>query len=391
LRILQVHNLYQHAGGEDQVCAAEYELLKGHGHDVTQYFKHNDDIRGMSSSTAAVRATWNQHTYREVRKLIGETRPDILHAHNTFPLVSPALYYAASAEHVPVVQTLHNFRLICPAATLFRDGRVCEDCVGSVMPVSGVLHRCYRRSALASAAVAIMLASHHVANTWTRKVSTYIALTEFARSKFIEGGLPADRISVKPNCLAEDPGVGDGEGGYALFAGRLIEEKGVHTLLTAWRKYPSLPPLKIVGQGNLTPWIKQEMEKLTAVCFLGQLEHEAVIDLMKRASVLIFPSRYYEGLPMAIIEALGCGTPVIASALGSMNELIVDGENGYKFQAGSADDLAEKVTALLSAPGELARMRRSARKAYEDNYGPERNYDLLMDIYKRTIESAKAA
>lgn len=386
MKILQVHNFYQQPGGEDQVYAAEGELLARYGHTVRQYSQHNDDIERMSRIGAAARTFWNLSTYREVTRLIQSESPEVIHAHNTFPIVSPAIYYAAAANGIPVVQTLHNYRLLCPAATLFRNGAVCEECIGAIAPYKAVVHRCYRNTVGASATVASMLLGHRLAGTWQRKIHTYIALTNFSRNKFIEGGLPAEKITVKPNFLAKDPGYGHGGGGYALFVGRLSQEKGVETLLEAWAQLPSAIRLKIAGDGPLAGYVK-ERASLGPVEWLGHLAHERVIELMQNAACLIFPSLWYEGLPMTIVESFACGTPVVASALGSLNELITEGVNGFRFAPGQAGGLATRVCDVLARPENLRAMRRGARRSYEENYTPVRNYEMLMKIYARATDA----
>jgi glycosyltransferase involved in cell wall biosynthesis len=385
MKILQVHNFYQSPGGEDRACASEYDLLTMQGHSVIRHFAHNDQIKGMSDFTIGVKAIWNTDAYKEVRTLIQSERPDVIHAHNTFPLVSPAIYYAAAVERVPVIQTLHNYRLICPGGNLFRDGHLCEQCVGSTVPYKAVLHKCYRNNRLASVSVASMLLTHRAAHTWKTKVSAYIALTEFARDKFVEGGLPKEKLVLKPNFLSRDPGIGLGDGEYAFFIGRLCEEKGVRTLLAAWERLGGPLRLKIAGDGPLAEWGRQRTGASSDIEWIGQAEHDQVMQLLKGATFLICPSLYHEGGPLTILEAFGCGTPVIASDLDSINEFVVDGVNGFRFQAGNANDLAYKVQTILAKPSQLRVMRDGARLSYEQNYTPERNYELLMRIYRDAV------
>lgn len=387
MKILQIHNFYQNPGGEDQVFAAEYELLATHGHEVIRYEAHNDDLSSMSAPRAALTTIWNGNSYRAIRRVLAQNKPDIIHSHNTFPLISPSLYYASAAEGVPVIQTLHNYRLICPGANLFRQGHVCEDCVGSTVPYGAVLHRCYRSSVAASAVTAAMLVTHRLASTWASKIHTYITLTNFARDKFIEGGLPRDRITVKPNFLRSDPMPGRGDGGYVLFAGRICEEKGVRTLLEAWRILHSSLHLKIAGDGPLFDWGRQFTAGLEGIEWLGRVHHDEIMDLTRRAQFLVCPSLYQEGGPLTIIEAFGCGTPVVASDLASMNEFVADGVNGFRFRVGDAAHLAERVLWLTRRPELLPELRRAARLSYEENYTAERNYGLLMNIYARALAS----
>jgi hypothetical protein len=224
LKVLFCHNFYQQSGGEDLCFAAEASLLEAHGHQVLRFTRHNDAIARMSRFEVAGLAIWNRDTFHELRKLIRRERPTVMHCTNIFPLISPAAYYAARAEGVPIVQSLRNYRLFCLNACFLRNDRVCEDCLGKGIPWPGVLHGCYRSSRTASAVVAAMLSLHRVMRTWTRMVDRYFTLTEFSRQKFIQGGLPAKLIAVKPNFIDPDPGPGRGQGGYAVFIGRLSPE-----------------------------------------------------------------------------------------------------------------------------------------------------------------------
>ncbi|MEM9980255.1 MAG: glycosyltransferase, partial [Cyanobacteria bacterium P01_D01_bin.2] len=235
MRILSIHNAYQIRGGEDVSTAAEQTLLRNHGHTVDVYEENNDSIKDMGAVQLAARTLWSKASYGTVRAKLRAHRYDIVHVQNFFPLISPSVYYAARAENVPVVQTLRNYRLICPNALFFRDGKVCEDCMGKAIPYPGIVHGCYREDRKASAAVASMVTSHRLLRTWPKMVDQYITLTQFARNKMIEGGLPADKIVVKPNFVAPEPKVGSGQGGYALYVGRLSVEKGLDTLLAAWK------------------------------------------------------------------------------------------------------------------------------------------------------------
>ncbi|MBV9670338.1 MAG: glycosyltransferase [Acidobacteriales bacterium] len=348
---------------------------------MEQYAVHNDAIRSMGSVEAALKTIWNPRTHREIRQAIRRYRPDILHAHNTFPIASPALYYAAEAERVPVVQTLHNYRLICPGATLYRKGGVCEACVGKALPWRGAFHGCYRDNRAASTVVASMLATHRMIGTWKSKIRCYIALTEFARRKFIEGGLPPEKITVKPNFLANDPGAGLGGGGYALFVGRLAEVKGVRTLLDAWEQLPAIP-LKIAGGGPLAHYAAERAAKLQHVQWMGHCGKAQIIELMKAAHFLVVPSVVYENFPMTVLEAMACGTPVIASDFGSLQEVVIEGINGVRFAPGDAGDLARVVKQLASEPDRLAQLRRNARRHFEDRYTASTNHRMLLEIYR---------
>ncbi|OLE74348.1 MAG: glycosyl transferase family 1, partial [Bacteroidetes bacterium 13_1_20CM_4_60_6] len=269
MRILVVHNYYQQAGGEDEVFRAEVALLREHGHDVSTLTTENGAVHGLRSLVAARDAVWSVGFQRRLTECLRQSRPDVAHFHNTFFQVSPAAYYACRDAGVPVVQTLHNYRLVCPSATFYRDGRACEDCVGRAVALPGIRHGCYRQSRAQTAVVAGMLTAHRWLGTWQRSVDAYIAMTEFAREKFIAGGLPAEKIAIKPNFCATDPGIGNGAGGYALFVGRLSAEKGVETLMAAWRRLGGTVPLYVVGDGPLAPAVEEFVGKVERCHWLG--------------------------------------------------------------------------------------------------------------------------
>src|SRR5262245_60882422 len=243
MRILVVHNHYQQAGGEDEVFRAEAALLGERGHAVFTLTAENGPVHGLHALTAARDAVWSTGFRRALSEMLRQTRPDVAHFHNTFFRMSPSAYYACRDAGVAVVQPLHNYRLLCPSATFYRHRRVCEDCVGRVIALPGIRHGCYRGSRGQTAVVAGMLTTHRWLGTWRQCVDSYVAMTEFARAKFIAGGLPADKIAVKPNFCAVDPGMGDGAGGYALFVGRLSVEKGIATLMDAWPRLRGRVPL----------------------------------------------------------------------------------------------------------------------------------------------------
>ena len=390
MKILAVHNRYQRPGGEDQVFADETALLEAENHSVVRCEVHNDRVERMNRVTLARDTVWNASAYRELGVLIRRERPDVAHFHNTLPLVSPAGYYAARAEGVPVIQTLHNYRLLCPVALFFRDGRVCEDCMGKAVPWPGVAHACYRGSRAASGAVATMLTLHRAIRTYAQVVDVYVALTEFARNKFIEGGLPAEKIVVKPNFVAPDPGRGPGGGGYVLFVGRLAPEKGTGTMLAAWDRLGTGVPLKIVGDGPLRDRVARAAAWRSNVEWLGHRPVSEVHTLMKGAELLVFPSEWYETFGRVAAEAFAAGTPVVAADIGAVAELVEHGRTGLLFRPGDPKDLAAQVGWALSHPAELRSMREEARAEFEAKYTAERNYLALMEIYATALERKKA-
>lgn len=390
MTILLVHNYYQQTGGEDHSFDAEAELLASRGHRVVRYTEHNDQIGDASRLTAAQRAVWSRRAYRTVRALIRRERPAVMHCTNTFPLISPSVYYAARAEGIPVVQTLRNYRLACVNGLFYRDGHPCEDCLGR-LPWRGVQHACYRSSRPASAVVAAMLTGHRLAGTWTRQVDQYIALSSFARDKYIEAGLPAARVAVKPNFLLHPPRFGTGAGGYALFVGRLTPEKGVPALLDAWAKLEGRIELKIVGDGPLADRVAEAAASQPGITWLGAQPLETVYALMEEAAMLIFPSVWYETFGRVGMEALAAGTPVIVSKIGAIAELVDPGRTGLHAEPGDAEDMARCVRWALDHPDAWARMRREARTVFEATYTADRNYDQLMAIYDRVLHPTLAA
>lgn len=385
MRILALHTHYQQPGGEDESFSAEVALLQERGHQVQPVTFHNQGLETLRRWEQAAVTLWNREAYRQVREAIRTLRPDLVHIHNTFPLASPAVIHAAKAEGVPVVMTLHNYRLLCVNALLFREGRVCEACLGR-FPWRGAIYGCYRESRAASAVVAGMLTLHRLLGTWSL-VDRFIALTEFARQKFIQAGFPPEKLTVKPNFVHPDPGPGEGRGGYALFVGRLSPEKGVRTLLRAWERLGGKVPLRVVGDGPLAEEVRKAAARLPGVEWLGRKTPDEVYTLMGNAAFLVFPSEWYEGFPMVIAEALARGLPILATALGSQGSIVDHGRTGLLFRPGDLEDLAAKVEWLLAHPTELARMRREARAEYEAKYTAERNYQLLMEIYGQALEA----
>lgn len=379
LRILLAHNAYQHRGGEDVVVESEIALLRAHGHEVAEYRRDNSEVTGLSRPVLAANTLWSRRTVHELDRLIAEFRPDVIHAHNTFPLISPALYWAADRAGVPVVQTLHNFRLMCLGAMFLRDGKICEDCSGR-LPWRGVARKCYRASAAQSAVLAGMLVLHRGLGTYRGKVARYIALNDFCRSKFIEGGLPAERIAVKPNFVdwAEVPGSSfkPGKRQGLLFVGRLAAEKGVQTLARAAALLAN-PDLRVAGEGPEAPWL----EGVAGITRMGNLGGDAVRQEMSEAVALVLPSIWYENFPRTIVEAFACGLPVIASRIGALADLVRDGETGLLFEPGDASDLAARMAWALANPQRMAEMGRNARAQYEAEFSAEANYRLLMNIY----------
>jgi glycosyltransferase involved in cell wall biosynthesis len=388
LKILVCHNYYKVRGGEDQCFEDEVAQLESHGHTVIPYVRNNDSIDRSNQLAVALNTAWNRKSYREMRGLLREHKPDVLHCTNTFPLISPSVYYAAEVERTPVVQALHNFRLLCPDAFLCRDSKVCEKCLTKKFAWPAIQHKCYRGSRAGSFAVTSMLATHRMFGTWKKKIHLYYTLTEFSKSKLLNLGVRPDQIAVKPNCVHPDPGVGQGDQNFALFAGRLSQEKGIATLIDAWKSHQPNIPLKIIGDGPLADEVKAAAQSNPLIEWLGRKPFTEVLELMGQAKVVVVPSVFYETFGRIIIEAYSSGTPVVASRIGAMQELILHGQTGYFFEPGSSEDLMAKVKTVLSDEGARQKMRRTARVEFESKYTFDHNFQMLLDIYEQAIVNA---
>lgn len=391
MKIIVVHNQYQRPGGEDVVFEQECQLLKVNGHEIVVYCRSNWEVEsypGVKRLALVRRVIWADDTRRDFGELLRREKPDLVHIHNIWFMISPSIYAACHEAGVPVVQTLHNYRFFCPVGTFFRDGRVCEECVNHGLRRS-VLHACYRDSRPATAAVALTLAVHRLKRTYTTGIECYIALSQFSRNAFVRAGLPAERVFVKPNFVHPDPGMSADCGDYALFIGRLSPEKRVSTILTAWTHLGCRIPLLIVGGGPEGNQLHEEaaLRGLTTISFQGQLPRDQALAFMRRARFLIFSSEWYENFPVTIAESFACGVPVICSRLGAMQEIVDDGRTGLHFTAGDAHDLAEKVDWAWNHAERMRLMGKEARREFESKYTAEKNYPLLMEIYRHAVAS----
>lgn len=381
--VLVVHNRYQQAGGEEQVYEAEASLLEAHGHRVLRLEADNREVDALGRWALAARTIWSSAAAKDVRQTVVSEGVDVVHFHNTLPLISPAAHRAAAEAGAVVVQTLHNYRLVCPRGMLLRNGRPCRDCVGRAVAWPGVVHACYRNSRTASGAVAAMLTTHWALGTWTERVHGYIALTGFARDQFIQGGLPAWRVSVKGPFVDPDPGPGTHAGDYFLFVGRLSPEKGIGLLLDAWQRLERPIPLRIVGDGPLADDVRRVADAFPHVQWLGRQPSGRVRELMGAARALVFPSTWYEGFPLVIVEAFAVGLPVIAGRLGAMAEVIEHDGNGLLVAPVDPGALARAVQRLDGDETRRARLGGNARRAFESSYGAQHNYERLLAIYRR--------
>jgi len=393
MRVLLVHNYLRPPSGENTVFEQEKALLIAKGHQVITYSRQNCAIAKeafVKKLFLLPNSIWSIKSYREIKKIIKEFNPDVAHFHNTYPLISPSGYDACRHYQVPVVQTLHHFRLVCLGALLFRDGQICENCAG-LKYRPGIIHGCYRNSKFFSMGLALMLKVHYQLNTWQKAVETYIALSDFAAAKFSELGFPPVSFSIKPNFASPSAKTEISDGGYGLFVGRLGHEKGISCLLETLRKCPEIPFI-IAGDGPLAAQTQDMIQryKLKNVQYLGLLGYKNCINYIQKASFVVFPSVWYEGMPMVILEAMAAAKPVIAADIGVLPEIVKDGLNGILFKPGSVSELAAKFKWLQAHPATAVQMGKAARRLFEKNYAPEKNYQQLLNIYKSAIDKKKA-
>jgi glycosyltransferase involved in cell wall biosynthesis len=394
MRILLVHNRYQFFGGEDVIVQQEKNLLEAGGCEICLYEQTNADIKTvLNMFLTGLKAVYSFSAKKEISSVIKQFQPDVMHIHNFFPLLSPSIYQAAKEKRVAVVQSLHNYRLVCPNALLFKEGKICEQCVGLTWPWFSLFYGCYRKQRMQTLPVFCMLGWHNLRHTWHKQVDAYIALSSFQKKVLVKGGLPPTKIFVKPN-FVYDPKVGKGDTqrqNFALYVGRLAPEKGIELLLQAYQKNFLNLPLKIVGNGPLFKTIKETAKQLfPKVQFLGEKNKTEVLSLMRQAKVLILPSVWYECLPLVFIEALACSLPVVAFSPNSFSEYVEKTGAGWLVTSKDQKSLAEVISRVASLTEvEMKNYREKARNAYLKEFTPEKNYQQLIAIYKEVLSYGK--
>ncbi|TVR72983.1 MAG: glycosyltransferase family 1 protein [Sphaerobacteraceae bacterium] len=381
--ILMVHTYYQERGGEDLSFEAERRALEHAGVTVHTYVDTNYRVDTLGGLKAGIRCVWSGEAKSDIQRIIRETRPQLMHVQNSFPMMSPSIYYAARAEGVPVIQSIRNYRLLCPRAIFYRNNRVCEDCMGKKFAWPGVLHACYRGSRAGTAAIAAMQTIHNSLGSWSRKVDHFIALSAFGRQKLIEGGLPAEKISVAPNFVFPDPGVSEEDRKFILFVGRLSEEKGIATMLRAWEQVHQDIPLVIAGRGPSSDIVEEAAQRLEGVTWLGAQTIDNIYSLMGQAAAVLFPSEWYETFGRVAIEAYSRSTPVIASDLGAISELVEDGRTGLLFEPGNADSLANAARAIWNDLHSARQMGIRGRSLFDRHYTVSQHLETIDDIYSQ--------
>lgn len=386
LRVLMVHDRYRSGApsGEDMSFEQEASLLKEFGHEVTTYSISSDDIdtsRLGTKATLVRDVMWSERARRDVTRLISERHIDILHVQNTFPRISPAV--VRTGTEVPVVQSLRNYRLMCVNGALYRDGAICTECVGRAWPWHGILHASYRNSRAQSTLVAATTALHRAIGTWDRYVDLFAATSRAVRDLYVDHGLSSDRIVIKNNLVHPDPGIGAGDGGFVLIAGRLSEPKGIRTVLEAVRILErdgaASPEIVLIGDGPLRLEVEEASQESSRLRYLGHQTRSDTLELMKHAACVAVPSNWYEPFGRTAAEAFACGAPVLASAIGGLQEIVRDGHNGWLVPPGDAGALARAIGSLHARLDPS--IRRRARMDYEARFSAEAVYRQLMDTY----------
>jgi len=385
VRVLVAHNRYLQPGGEDVVVRSEVDLLRDLGCEVECFEVSNERVVELGLVRTGLRTAWSTEAARAVGERLDAGRYDLLHVHNWFPLLSPAIHWAAAHRRVPVGQTLHNYRLFCVASSLYREGRRCTDCLGKAVPWPGVVHRCYRSSGPASLALASALTMHRALGTWRRKVSLFVALSERSRKELAGAGLPAGRIVVKPNFVDRDPGPGGEKRHFAFYASRLVEGKGIGDLLSAWPG--GRERLEIAGEGPYAAAVAAAAQADRSIEWLGGLPRAEVLRKLGEAVFLVLPSRHAEGCPLIVLEAFCRGTPVVTLKGGGCEELVEHGRTGLLVSPNDEPALTAAMRHLLEHPEEARRMGRAARQVFEQRFTRERNGVQLLEIYRRALGS----
>jgi len=389
LRILMIHNRYLIRGGEDASTDVSVDLLRAAGHEVCFLEDSNERVDDLGLMRTAARAVWSRESYARVSEILAPDTFDVVHVQNSFPLFSPSVHYAASQRGVPVVQSLRNFRLLCPEGMLHRNGVVCTDCVGRRFAWPGVIHRCYRDSAAGSAVVATVSGGHRLAGTWKHRISRYVAPSFFAKDIYVRNGWDAGQIDVIPNFVYPDPGAGDGGGGFALYAGRLAAVKGLDTLLEVWGDENVPFPLKIAGEGPLLAQVEIAARSNPRIEYVGGLNSNDMTKLMGDAAFVVVPTRGIESFGRVVAEAMATGTPAVVADHGGLRET-VDGHGvGLLFPPGDSAGLRARVHWLAEHREDLAAMRGVARASFLERFSGEKILSSWVDLY-RELSSARA-
>lgn len=390
MKVLIVHNCYRDRTGEDSVFNREANLLRSYGHSVHTWKVDNRNIRLQNFTDQvhlAKNTIWSKVAHQRLLRTLLELKPDIVHVHNILPLLSPAIFHACSKAKVPVIHTLHNYRLLCPSTTLFRDGKICEKCVSDTL-INSVRHACYRNSRTQTAAVAAMLQYHRWKGTWRNKIDGYIALSKFQKSKLLHSGICEDKIYLKPNFIEDTPNPANIPkfGSYYLFVGRLIDEKGVQLLIESYQNAESDYPLIIMGPGYLKDMVVQAARENSQIKYVGVQEKSDVTEWMKDAIALLFPSVWHECSPMTILESFSCSLPVVSTDFGSITDMVKHEKTGYVFSPATSKELINAIQWIETHSKEWLSLKKNLAQNIDSIYFRTANYERLIEIYGLVID-----
>jgi glycosyltransferase involved in cell wall biosynthesis len=389
MKILQLHNRQLMRGGADSVVEREAAALTRRGHEVRQLFADNADVERIGTLRSGMKAIWNLEMSRRLRADIRTFRPDVVHVHTPFPIMSPAVFRVAHAEGVRTVATVHSFRYSCVAATFLRDGKTCTECIGKTLKTPAVRHRCYKGGTASSAALAAGLSLHHSIGTLRHRVDLFLALTQFMADRLIEDGIPPDRVTMKPNFVPDIASSTRGRDGSILFAGRLVPEKGVHTLLNGWELIDQPLKLTIVGDGPMRQEVESAARRNDNIDFRGWLDPPQLHALLAQAAAVVVPSTWHEaGVPLSVLESFSAGTPVITSDLPNLSEAVTPGENGVRFRTGDPTSLAKAIVAIAE-DSDPQRLRLGARATFLRRYSEDLVMRQLEGLYRLVIGQAE--
>ncbi len=392
MKILLVHNFYGSTApsGENTAFVSEASLLRNRGHSIIEFTRHSDELlhQGLYGTVrGALGTVWNPMSLRKLKSTLRETRPEIVHVHNTFPILSPSVLYATSDLNIPTVMTLHNYRIGCSAATALRKDEPCTLCLDKKSVLPALRYGCYRDNRIATLPVSLMIALHNAKNTWKKNVDAFITLTEFQRKKMVQFGIPEASLFVKPQFLENppEPLPWRRRESKAVFIGRLYAAKGIHILIESWMKWgKNAAPLEIIGDGPMRNELMNaasKSEAASSISFLGNLSHVEAMKRLSSAKLLILPSLCFEGFPMVVQEAYAHGVPIAASNIGSLPHLIAENRTGTLFAPGNAESLLASVQTLLADDKQLRILGAQAKQEFDSKYTAGKNYDILMSIY----------
>jgi len=379
MKILIIHNYYQNPGGEEIVVKREKELLEKNGHQVILYTKSNNELKKIKNWPRILKnLKFNKKVYSDLRKLIKKEKPNLAHIHNTFFIISPSAYLACKHENLPIVQTLHNFRFLCPNATLSNKKGICESCIKQKNFKPALKNKCYHNSLIYTSLIIKILKFLKKQVLDKKLINQFIVLSNFQKNIFIKAGFDKNKLNLKPN-FVENLSPNYKKQNYAVYLGRIDKGKGLRNLIKIWQKINF--PLKIIGTGELFEKLKKQ-NKNKNIKFLGYIENKKAIEILKKANFSILPSAWYEACPNLIIESYASATPIIGSNIGSIAEYIKNNKTGILINLKNENQTIKTINSIIADKKSLRKFSKNARKQYEKLFIPEKNYKTLIKIYK---------